>query len=544
MPHGSSRHDPDYPAVRRPRRDATSEERWPARDGLPPSHGGGRWRRKSTLAKAGYITAIVVAVVVMVAGIGAYAEYRRLEGNITKVKVGGLSGRTVYGALNILVLGSQQRAGQKGHFGVAAGSSRKTSNSDNLLLIHLDPTHTHATILSIPRDLFVYEPGCKARSRFIGIGIQGPYTYPPGNLIDGALNIGGPTCAVATVKDLTGISLDHFVEFNFNSFRTMVDALGGVEVCVPRGGYHDPKSHVNLSRGLHLLKYDRALAYVRTRDSLGGPDAGGDLPRIALQQAFISSIVQKVTKQGLLSNGLQLLSIANTATKALTVDQGLGSVSELTSLARSLVHLKSRDVSLLTLPTTTDTYNYPTYAQHLMALQPQDDVLYQMVRTGQVWHGHLPVQPYDKVSVRVVNGTGQGGLAKRTAASLRKLGFTVAGIGNTAVTSTTTVDFAGLTQADGAYTLMTALKSFPAGQNTLAEPASQLGKPGTVTLTLGTNFTGVNPPGAHRARAGKKSAGKSGGGTTAVSKTIQNGPGTVQSRNAAANICSGLPTRK
>jgi LCP family protein required for cell wall assembly len=499
-----------------------------------------RWRRKRTLAKAGYITATVVAVVAMVAGIGAYAEYRRLEGNITKVAVGGLSGRTVYGALNILVLGSQQRAGQKGHFGVAAGDSPETSNSDNLLLIHLDRTHTHATILSIPRDLFVYEPACKDRSRFIGIGTFPAQSYPPGNLIDGALNIGGPTCAVDTVKDLTGVSLDHFVEFDFNSFRTMVDALGGVEVCVPRGGYRDPKSHIHLSRGLHLLKYDRALAYVRTRDSLGGSDAGGDLPRIELQQAFISSIVQKVNKQGLLSNGLQLLSIANTATKALAVDQGLGSVGELMSLARSLVHLKSRDVSLITLPTTTDTYDYPKYAQHLMAVQPQDDVLYQMVRTGQVWHGHLPVQAYGKVSVRVLNATGHTGLARRTAASLRKLGFNVAGVGNTTATSTTTVEFAGLTQADGAYTLMTALKSFPAGQDTLAEPAPQVGAPGPVTLILGTNFTGVNPSAAHKAGAGNKG----GGGTTAASKASQNGPGAVQSRNAAANICSGLPTRR
>jgi LCP family protein required for cell wall assembly len=580
MPQGPSLHDSDYPARPRSRRDAISDDRWPARDTWPPEDGRSRrgsgmppgpsrqqsqqaragrrgkaaeararWRRKRALAKAGYIGATLLAIVVMIAGIGVYTEYRRLDGNITKVDVGDLSGRTVYGAQNILVLGSQERAGQRGHFGVAAGDSPLTSNSDNLLVIHLDPEHTHATVLSIPRDLFVYEPGCKARNRMIGIGIQGPYTYPPGNIIDGALNIGGPTCAVATVEDLTGVKLDHFVEFDFNSFRTMVDAIGGVEVCVPRGGYHDPKSHLNLSRGRHLLKYDQALAYVRTRDSLGGPDAGGDLPRIELQQAFISSVVQKVNKQGLLSNGLQLLSLANTATKALTVDQNLGSVSELASLARSLVHLTSRNVSLITLPTTVDTFDYPTYAQHLMAVQPQDDVLYQMVRTGQIWHGHLPVQPYNKVSVRVLNGTGEPGLAKRTAASLRKLGFSVAGVGNTTATSTTTVDFAGLTQADGAYTLMTALKSFPAGQNTLAEPAWQVGKPGVVTLILGTDFTGVNPPAAHKpatrkaAHGKKQKKGTSGGSTVAVSKAIQNGPGAVQSRNAGANICSGLPKR-
>jgi LCP family protein required for cell wall assembly len=501
----------------------------------------------SGLAKAGYITATLVAVVAVLAGLGGYAEYLRLDRNLTVVNVSGLSGRTIYGAQNILVLGSQERAHQKGFFGVALGSSPYTSNSDNLLLVHLDPTHTHATVLSIPRDLFVYEPGCQARDRMIGIGIQGPYTYPPGNIIDGALNIGGPSCAAATVADLTGIKLDHFVEFDFNSFRTMVDAIGGVKVCVPRGGYHDPKSHLNLRAGLHILHYTRALDYVRTRDSLGGPDAGGDLPRIQLQQAFISSIVQQVDKQGLFSNIPVLLNIADTATKALTVDTSLGSINSLMNLAKSLVHLKSRDVTLLTLPTTTDTYEYPKYDQHLMAVQPQDDVLYQMVRTGQIWRGHLPTQPYSKVSVQVLNGAGRKGLARRTAASLRKLGFKVAGVSNTAYTSTTTVDFAGLDQADGAYTLMTALKSFPAGQNTLAEPAWQVGRPGPVTLILGANFAGVIRPAAathnattHKAGRGKKHK-SSGSATTAVSKATQNGPGAVQSRNAGASICSGLP---
>jgi LCP family protein required for cell wall assembly len=525
MPHGASRSDLRVSQGGRGRAA-------PARD---------RWRRQRGLVKFGYIAATLIAVIGVTAGLGGYAEYRHLEGNITVVKVGGLSGRTIYGAQNILVLGSQERAHQRGYFGVASGDSPYTTNSDNLLLIHLDPTHTHATVLSIPRDLFVYEPGCQARDRMIGIGIQGPYAYPPGNIIDGALNIGGPTCAVTTVEDLAGIKLDHFVEFDFNSFRDMVDAIGGVEVCVPKGGYHDPKSHINLPPGLHLLKYTKALDYVRTRDSLGGPDAGGDLPRIEVQQSFISSIV-------LLSNIPSLLSIANTATKALTVDKGLGTISSLMRLAESLVHLKSQDVTLLTLPTTTDTYDYPAYDQHLMAVQPQDDVIYQMIRAGQSWQGHLPVERYSKVEVRVLNGTSETGLATRTARKLRSLGFTVVGVGNTAATSATTVDFAGLDQADGAYTLMTSLKSFPAGQNTLAEPASQVGTPGPVTLILGTDFAGVNPPApaTHKPAAGKKHkkhASNGVGATTAATSATQNGPGAVQSRNAGANICSGLPHR-
>jgi len=504
----------------------------------------GIWRQKSLLAKAGYVLAAMVAFIAVVAGVGSYAEYRHLDGNITVDNVGDLTGRTIYGAQNILVLGSQLRAGQKGFFGYEADP--ETSNSDNLLLIHLDPTHTHATILYIPRDTMVYEPGCQARPQ-TGTGIWGPYTYPPGAIIDGALNIGGPTCAVATVEDLTGIKLDHFVEFDFNSFRTMVDSLGGVEVCVPPGpGYHDGYSHLNLSPGLHLLKYNAALEYVRTRHGVGsGTEEGTDLARIQLQQAFISSVVQKVNSEGLLRNIPDLLKIASIATKAVAVDKGLGSVSSLMNLAESLVHLKSKDVTLITLPTVADTY--PGFTSHLMTVEPQDDVLFQMVRTGQLWHGQLPTVPYSQVQVRVLNGTGQAGLAAHTAASLRALGFDVIGIGNAAYTSTTTVDYAGLDQSEGAYTLMTALKAFPAGQNTLAEPAWQVGSPGPVTLVLGADFIGVNPPAPVKATAktgkhgkhAKKGASTSSG--PAVSQAIQTGPGAVQSRNAGANICSGLP---
>ena len=502
------------------------------------------WGRKSGLAKAGYVIATLAAVVAVAAGVGAFALYRQLDGNITKVAVGDLTGRTIYGEQNILVLGSQERLGQHGHFGHEINPG--TTNSDNLLLIHLNPAHTHAIVLSIPRDLFVYQPACPKR-QYIGYGTWPAQDYPPGAIIDGALNIGGPTCAVATVEDLTGIKLDHFVEFDFNSFRTMVDSLGGVEVCVPPGaGYHDHYSHLNLSPGKHLLKYNQALAYVRTRHGVGsGADAGGDLPRIQLQQAFISSVAQKVQSDGLLGNLPALYSVAKTATKALTVDDGLGSVSALVHLSESLAQLEPRNVSLITLPTTMDTY--PGLQEHLMAVQPQDDVLYQLVRTGQDWHGRLPVQPYSKVQVRVLNGTRQTGLAERTAAKLRKLGFDVISVGNAAATATTTVTYAGLDQADSAYTLMTALKAFPAADNTLAEPAWQVGKPGAVTLTLGTDFAGVNrpAPAGHRAKHGnsERSGSRSGSPVSRplVSQAVQDGPGAVQSRNAGASICSGLP---
>jgi len=225
-------------------------------DGQPR---GGYRRRRSGLRKAAYGCGAFLTVIVIVASLGAYLVYRHLTGNIKVVSVGGLTHRSVYGAQNILLLGSQTRKGQGKGFG--SNPSLNTSNSDNLLLVHLDPAHAHALIVSIPRDTIVYEPGCKARPT-IGTGIWGPYQAA---IIDGAMNIGGPSCAVKTVRDLTGVKLDHFVMFDFNSFRAMVDAIGGVEVCVPPGGYRDRWSGLRLPGGKHLLSYDQALAYVRTR---------------------------------------------------------------------------------------------------------------------------------------------------------------------------------------------------------------------------------------------------------------------------------------
>ncbi len=482
-------------------------------------------RPLSRLAKAGYIASTVMMVVAVLASLGAYAIYRRLDGNVSVVRVSGLSHRSVYGAQNILLLGSQTRQGQRaGDLG--SNPALNTSNSDNLLLVHLDPTHTHAIVLSIPRDTMVYEPGCRAR-RSVGTGIMGPYQSA---IIDGAMNIGGPSCAVSTVTDLTGITLDHFVMFNFNSFRAMVDTIGGVEVCVPRSGYHDPYSGLNLSGGRHLLTYNQALAYVRTRHGVQAEgDVGGDLPRIELQQAFMSSVIQKVNSQGVLSNSVELLKIADVATRALTVDQGLDSVSKLLGLARSLTGLHAKNVTLLTMPTVTD----PADANRLLPAEPADDVIFQMILDGQAWHHRLPTLPAGRVQVRVLNGTGIPRLAARTARELTRLGFDVTGTGDAAAASATTVTYSGTAQADRAYTLAAALKATPAARNLLAEPAPQTGRPGPVTLIIGSDFAGVNASPASQHPSGKGQAGQ--GAPSPATQT------TVQSRNAGASICSGLP---
>lgn len=494
------------------------------------------WHGLSTAAKAGYISGTVLTVVAVVVAMVGYALYLKLDGNINVTDVHGLSGRSDYGVQNILILGSQTRDGQ----GPGFGYDPNTNLSDNLLLVHLDSTHAHATVLSIPRDTMVYEPACQSASG------SGTVPAQPQAIIDGAMNLGGPSCAVATVEHLTQINLDHFIEFDFNSFRTMVNTIGGVTVCL-RQAVNDPYSNLHLGAGEHTITGNQALAFVRTRHGVGD---GTDLGRIELQQEFFSSLIQKVKSNNTLENPVELFDIANTATKALTVDPGLGSVSKLTSLAETLRNLHTKNVTFITMPTILD----PSNDNRLLPEQPEDDMIFQMLQTGQLWQGGLPVTSASSVNVSVLNGTGIGGLAAKTAASLRQLGFHATAAGNAAYTSTTNVSYPGPAQAGGAYALMGALQHAPAVQNAV---------PGQVTLTLGADFSGVTPPpaappspspSASAATAKNHKAAPAPSTSPAVSATPDAGqqpngtqplvPGqsaSIETRNAAANICSGLP---
>jgi LCP family protein required for cell wall assembly len=447
----------------------------------------------------------VLTVLAVLVSLTGYQLYLKLGRNLRVTVVGGLTNRSSsYGVQNILILGSQTRDGQ----GPGFGYDPNTNLSDNLLLVHLDTSHTHATVVSIPRDTMVYEPAC--RSRF-GRGVVPAQQQA---IIDGAMNQGGPSCAVATVEHLTQIRMDHFIEFDFNSFRAMVDTLGGVEVCVPQA-VDDPWSGLHLSAGRHVVTGNQALAFVRTRHGVGN---GGDLGRIELQQEFFSSLIQKTESEGTLGNPVRLYDIANTATQSVTVDPGLGSIPKLLSLASTLRNLHTKNVTFITMPTITD----PADTNRLLPAEPQDDILWHMLATGAAWHGALPASPARGVAVSVRNGTGLAGLAARTAASLRRLGFRVTKVGDAPATAATTVSYPGSAQAGGAYRLLDALAQ---------PPSVQAGVAGPVTLTLGTNFSGLAAPspakgGHHRHHRRSGAAGQSTG---------------IESRNAATNICSAMP---
>ncbi|MGO4428357.1 LCP family protein, partial [Streptomyces sp. MCAF7] len=160
-----------------------------------------------------------------------------------------------------------------------------------------------------------------------------------------------PSCTWATVEKITGLEIDHFLMADFNAVKTLSSAVGGVEVCLGKD-IDDPKSHLKLSKGRHTIEGEQALAFVRTRHSVGFES---DLDRIKLQQQFLSSMMRKMKSSGTLTSPSKMWDLANSATKALTVDTGIGTVNKLKDLALNLSKVDLKNVTFVTVPVVDNT---------------------------------------------------------------------------------------------------------------------------------------------------------------------------------------------
>jgi LCP family protein required for cell wall assembly len=270
------------------------------------------------------VTAWAAAGLVLLGGAGAGYLYLRLNGNIKSVDIDSALGTDRpaalgNGAMDILVLGSDSRSGANAAYGRDGGTAR----SDTAMVVHLHKGHKSADVVSVPRDTLVPRPPCATP----GGGVEPAARWA---MFNSAYEAGGPACAVKTVEAMTGLRMDHYIEVDFTGFKHLVDALGGVPLTTT-GAIHDPQSHLDLAAGHHTLDGEQALGLVRTRHGVAD---GSDLGRIQLQQAFIKA----------------LISVADTATKAVTTDSDLASVGDLMGLGRSVRNLRSEHVRMVTLP--------------------------------------------------------------------------------------------------------------------------------------------------------------------------------------------------
>ncbi|MEU7508831.1 LCP family protein [Streptomyces lavendulae] len=285
------------------------------------------------------------AVLLVLAGAATgWWLYEKLDGNITSDTSAEAElrrferERPVHladGAQNILLIGSDSRSGREN---AGYGQDGGTQRSDTTILLHLAADRGSVTAVSIPRDLMTEVPACRAA--------DGTRTAERFAQFNWAFQWGGAACTIRTVERLTGVRIDHHMVLDFGGFKQMVDAVGGVEVCLPQP-VDDAEAHLRLPAGRHLLQGEQALGFVRARYGLGN---GSDTERIQRQQQFLGSLVKKVQSNGVLLNPARLYPLLDAATSALTTDPGLASLRGLYELVRSVRDIPSDEVRFLTVP--------------------------------------------------------------------------------------------------------------------------------------------------------------------------------------------------
>ncbi|MEX5708644.1 LCP family protein [Parafrankia sp. FMc6] len=294
------------------------------------------------------LVAAIVSVAVLVVATSGWAVLRHYDGKVNHIELtfsdsAARPSAAGGGTQNILLVGSDTRAGTGGEFGQTEGQ-----RSDTTILAHLDADGS-TTLVSFPRDLWVQIPGYT--------GSDGTQHDAQKSKLNAAFAYGGPSLLVRTIETLTNIRIDHYLEIDFLGFQAMTDALGGVTVCVKEltpelkaqgfDNLNDRYSGWHGQVGNNTLTGEQALAFVRQRYGL----PGSDLDRIHRQQQFLGAVFREVASTGTLLNPRKLLDVVDAATSALTLDDHT-SLTDLRLLAVRMQGISTGGVTFATVPAT------------------------------------------------------------------------------------------------------------------------------------------------------------------------------------------------
>lgn len=350
----------------------------------------------------------------------AYAGYRdALSIDTEKINTDAWGDRPdqVEGIHNILLLGvDNESEGQR---------------PDVLVIVNVDVDTGAVTMVNLPRDLIVDIPRCEP--------VDGSSGWSGGlQQINHAATYGGLDCLGNTVETATDIHLDHMVMVDFAGFENIVDAIGGVEMCIPEP-IDDPKAHLRLDAGTQTLNGEQALGLARSRDSTENSD---DMGRIQSQQRLIGAILREVTGGEVMSSPATLYDFMGSVTDSMVTDDGL-TVDKMTELAIAMREVDLNRMNMVMVPVV----DSQTHEHKVEPWEPAASELFAAVAAGDVLPeeggdgggedtegsaetGEADVEPGD-VSVRVLNGTAIEGLAGQVEALLvNDHGFNVTGKGN------------------------------------------------------------------------------------------------------------------
>jgi LCP family protein required for cell wall assembly len=249
-----------------------------------------RWGRR--------LGAFLVVLLLGLVGFGVYVDT-----TLTRVAALPADSETSSEGTNWLIVGSDSRANlspeQRAELATGNPESELT---DTIMILHSGSSGS--TLVSVPRDSVVNIPG-HGRHKINS-------AYGRGGGAEG----GGPELLVRTVEGATGLHIDHYVEIGFLGLVSVVDAVGGVEMCIPEA-IKDPKAALDIKAGCQTLDEATALGYVRTRAT-----ASSDFGRVERQRAFISALLDKVTSPSTLLNPFRIVPLAHDLSTSIAVDEG------------------------------------------------------------------------------------------------------------------------------------------------------------------------------------------------------------------------------
>ncbi|MFI7545999.1 LCP family protein [Actinoplanes sp. NPDC049599] len=318
-------------------------EDWPPRGsgagpggpvGPPRGPGSGRpykGKRKPHWGRIAAVAAAVLVVGALVAGISLYGYANGLNDDLKRTNAfeditNGRPAKTVDGALNILLVGSDSRDPD------ATKDDTNQWRADTLIVMHIPADHKSAQLVSIPRDLWVQIPSGNSADCSSGSRAK----------INAAFAFGGLPRAVRTVECMTDVHLDHVLAIDFGGFKEVTDALGGVDLKVEQSITSIHKPFRKFKKGTMHMDGAQALDWIRQRKQF----ARGDFARMQHQQEFLKALMDKAASTGTLSNPAKLNSFLKATTNAITADQDFS----LTDMALQFRSLRGENLTFITSP--------------------------------------------------------------------------------------------------------------------------------------------------------------------------------------------------
>ncbi|WP_327143513.1 LCP family protein [Nocardia sp. NBC_01327] len=537
----------DYPTTALPTADPAATP--PPATALPAPVGAkplsrlaaGRMRKHRRLRLAGRAALAMFAVIAMLITGGGWSYLRAKDNNFQQVSalepdspdVVDADGQT--GDENFLIVGTDTRAGANSQLGAGTEDDAEGARSDTVMLVNIPANRARVVAVSFPRDLDVSRPVCEGWNNDKAAYTGENFPSAIGDKLNATYALGGPKCLTKVITKLSGLKINHFVGIDFSGFESMVDVVGGVEVCTTKPLVDDILGTVLTTPGKQIINGSTALDYVRARHVQG--EERSDYDRINRQQRFLSSLLRSALSSKVLFDPGKLNGFIDAFAQHSFMDHV--STKDLLMLGQSMKKVDAGAITFLTAPTagTTSYGNEIPRESDIKAIftaiiddQPlPGEKKPDPVTTTSVAPVAAPklmaVDP-STVSLQVSNGSGVAGVASTAATKLANQGFQIYSTGNYAdgTSPKTTVRYSTGHEAAAA----TVASSIPGAT---LEPASGLGS--IVEVVLGTDYAGtVHAPTAFGQPLPDMPA--DAGGASAAPVTL---PSDLEHVNAADDTC-------